>query len=170
MKAHWSLVFLFIKNCKSRQGLVEHQKVVVFCDCGSRAGCWNAPAPRDSLLLLWWLPTDRPAPRHLKHHSEGRNLQSVPSWKRLSCDGATLLCDSVTNSPSSGNFPNSWDTIKWPNDFRSESGEGCIWNLVWEHAKNSSPKFLYDFPYSFKAALLREGIYNPQSGKKLSLG
>lgn len=44
MKANRTLTFL-IDNLKSRQGLVAHQKVLVFCHRGSQAGDWNVPLP-----------------------------------------------------------------------------------------------------------------------------
>lgn len=46
--------------------------------------------------------------------------------------GPTPLCDSVTNSPSPGSSPNSWDVINWPKYCRSDPGRCCSWNLVWE--------------------------------------
>lgn len=105
MKANWNVMFL-IKHLKSWQGS-EHQKVLVSW-LWAFAGCWNSPAPRDLLLLFQGQPTDRPAPSHPKHHSEGRNLQSVPSWKWLSCDEATPLYDSVPPSLAALQIPGLW--------------------------------------------------------------
>lgn len=156
MKADWNLIFFWSKTLSQGKAWWSTESPV-FCDWGSPAGCWNVSAPPDVLLLLWWLPTDRPAPSHLKHHSEGRNLQSVPSWKWLSCDGAALLCDSVTNSPHAGSSPDAWDVISWPNKTAGPSRRTlCLASgaKAPSTCKTQAPSFFMFFPVLFRQLFL----------------
>lgn len=83
--------------------------------------CYFGDCPQTGQLPVIWNTTQNAA-----------ICNPFQAGSEFSCDGAAPLCDSVTNSPGPGSSPNSWDVINWPNDVRSDSREGWIWDLVWE--------------------------------------